>query len=227
MAGSQPFGARLGLTPALGWTKCGRLTGSRFHPSPPGTDRIRGLGESARAYVLDERVPQVTALPAEVVVSSAGRSSCCPHEMSQRLQASGETIRGAGGHRWAPAVPLVGGKLDQPGCVGGAARPLRGRGSMSARISCRRERRARSTIARFGSLNDSGSGGTSRGGTRRKLASRSLSAMSHASIARTATRKHMRGDGRGSQVRTNGGAQSASRSRSTSTSDGLNRAALL
>jgi len=72
------------------------------------------------------------------------------------------------------------------------------RGTMSLRMALRRECLAMLTRVAFGSRNLSGFVGTRATDTLKNEAIRSLSAMSHASAALTATRKHIRGDGPGS-----------------------------
>lgn len=98
---------------------------------------------------------------------------------------------------------------------------------MSFRMAVRRLRRARLTSVVFGSVKASGLLGTRAVRTPRNAAIRSASAKSHDSIARTATLSRMRSLGLGKVCATNAGAHVASLSRSTTATQGSNRAALL
>jgi len=98
---------------------------------------------------------------------------------------------------------------------------------MSSRTSRRRDLLARSTITRLGWSIASGSPGISEVARPRNRPSRSRSARSQDSMARTATRKHICGAGSGSHDAMNGGTHSASLLRSTSTSHAEKRAARL
>src|SRR5688572_22714571 len=105
--------------------------------------------------------------------------------------------------------------------------PLPGRGTISSRMLLRLERAARSTISCLGFGCDSGSIGMREGDTERNLAIESRSARSHASTARTATRKHSLAALVVNQFWHSCGAQDASWSKSTSTTHGRNLAELL
>ena len=126
------------------------------------------------------------------------------------------------GFQWVPTN-----SINRDAYAGPTVRPLPGRGTMSSWMSRRRERAASSITARFGSSSESGAVGIRDIGTRRNLASRPLSARSQDSTPRTATRKHIMGAGWRSHASRRGGAHSASRLRSTSTTHGPMRAALL
>jgi len=98
---------------------------------------------------------------------------------------------------------------------------------MSLRMAVRRLRRARLTSVVFGSVKASELLGTSEVRTPKNAANPSASAMSHDSIARTATLSRMRSLCLGKVCATNAGAHVASLSRSTTVTQGANRAALL
>jgi hypothetical protein len=125
-------------------------------------------------------------------------------------------------------VPLViTNSIKRAVYAGPTIRPLPGLGTMSSRITRRRDCRASSTTLVLRKSTDSGSGGILDTLTPKNLARFSRSAKSHDSPSRTATRKHTYGDGLGNHASRSGGAHSASWSRSTRTNQGDNRAAWL
>jgi hypothetical protein len=134
------------------------------------------------------------------------------------------------GSAWSSRQPAVSSWMNSIIRVvyrGPTERPLPCRGIRSSRTARRRDCRARLISSRFGSSRQSGFFGSLATLTPKSWAKRSRSASNHASIARTATRKHIRADGLASHLWAQGGAQSQSRSKSTRTTQGVSRAALL